>query len=103
MTEIPVSRQHDELVADAELGEQRIDGSHLYAAATAFVAQAGRGDVIAARRHDHGHVREALDELCPGARTVKTLQQFLKHQSSRVNRAPEESFPEAPHLGNLRR
>ena len=38
VAEIPVGRQHDKFVADAKLGEQRINGSDLSAVLAAFVA-----------------------------------------------------------------
>ena len=59
--------------------------------------------MIAARRADHGNGREAVDDPVPGARTVEALQQFLKHEFGRVDGAPDECLPEAPHLGTLRR
>ena len=96
MAEIPIDRQHDEFVGDAELGEQRIDDSDLDAVAAAFVAQAGRVDVIAARRYDHGDGRETLDDPRPGAWAPEALQQLLKHQAGRVDRlAAPERFPQA--------
>ena len=42
VAEIPVGRQHDKFVADAKLGERRIDGSDLNSVAAAFGAQARR-------------------------------------------------------------
>ena len=91
-------------MADAKLGKQRIDGSDLNAVPTAFVAQVGRVDMVAARRYNHGNVREPVDDLRPGARAAPTLQQLLKYQTGRVDRlATSERLPQAPHLGAFRR
>ena len=91
-------------MADAKLGEERIDGSDLNAVPAAFVAQSGRGDMVAARRHNHGNGREAVDDPRPDTRAAAALQQFLKYQAGHVDRlAAAERLAQAPHLGAFRR
>ena len=90
-------------MADAKLGEQRINGSNLNAVAAAVVAQAGCGDMVATRRHNHGDGREAVDDPRPSARAAAALQQFLKYQAGRVDcLAAAERLPQVPHLGAFR-
>jgi len=58
VAEIPVGRHHDQFVPMQKLREQRINGSDLNAVSAAFVAQADRGDMVVARRHNHDDVSE---------------------------------------------
>jgi len=53
VAEIPISRQHDQTVADAKLGNQRINGSDLNAAAAALVGPFGRFDLVVTRWDNH--------------------------------------------------
>ena len=44
--EVPVGREHDQLVSDAQRGEQGVDGPDLHTAAAASIAQVRRFDVV---------------------------------------------------------
>jgi len=85
--EIPVSAQHDELVPDAESGEEGIDRADLNAATTTVVAKVRRGGVIFALGHDHRQRSESIKDLLSRFRAAESLQDLLKDQACGEDRA----------------
>ena len=83
---VVVGREHDEVVADAKLREQAVDGSDLDAAASARVSQCRRFDVIGAGRSDEWKGGKTLDDGCRVSWPAEPLQQLLKDQSGREDR-----------------
>jgi len=74
MAKITVGRQHNQIVTDAELGEQRINSSDLNAAAAARIAELGRIDMVIARRDDHRKGGEEFQNLRPSLWSPIALQ-----------------------------
>ena len=77
MGEIEVARQHDQIVPDADPGEQRIDGTHLNAMLPAVVAEFGCLNVVHAGGHDHRDCRKTVDNLRRRLRCTIPLKQLL--------------------------
>ena len=83
---IVIARQHQQVVADTQLRQERIDRAYLNAMTTAYVAK-GRGfDVIGSIRHEEGKSGESLQNLFTRLGSRKALQQLLYHQSRRQDR-----------------
>jgi len=85
--EIPVRAQHDELVADAESGQERIDRADLEAAAATVVAKVCRGRVIFALGHEERQWSEAVQDLLSRFRAAESLQDLLKNQACGEDRS----------------
>ena len=93
---VVVGRKHDEVVADAKLREQAVDGSDLDAAASAGVSQRRRFDVIGAGRGDEWKGGKTLDDACCVPWPAEPLQQLLKDQSGREDRfSSRQGLPQA--------
>ena len=100
VAEIEVGRQHNQFVANADLGEQRVDGSSLNAVAATLVAQRGCVNVVVTHGRNHGERLKPFDDPRLVSRPPKALQQLLQNDSGRVNRfATTERLPQALHLG----
>lgn len=72
--------------ANAQLGEQGVNRSHLQTRTPAFIAQIRGARVIVSVRNNIRKDIEPLDDLRAGSRARETVQQFLKHESGRVYR-----------------
>ena len=79
--EVLVGGEQGEVVFDAQLRNQRIDGAKLHAATPACVAQLSGLDVSVACRNEQRQHLQALDEAGLILRPVKALQQFLQHDA----------------------
>ena len=79
--EVRVCREHRELVANAELGDEGVDRADLDAASAAGVSQLGRANVVLAVGNQQGKGGEPLDDPVPRVRAAKALKEFLKHQA----------------------
>ena len=77
VSEILIASQHHKVVTDADLGQWRVDRSHLNAAATTFVAYSGSFDVVVYSRHDHGNVGKVIDDTLPIARPRPPMERLL--------------------------
>jgi len=86
--EIAIGRQQRQFVSDAELGDDRIDRSDLNALAPTAISHLGGFDMIVNIRRDRGKQRELLNDFLPRARSLKSLQQLLKHQACRHDEVP---------------
>lgn len=98
--EIPIRGEQHEIVANAELSEQRVDRSNLDAAPAASVPQGGRSDVILAIRLEERQDSEALHDqsLCSGTR--EALQKLLENETCRDDDVrPEQSLFQLTDLG----
>jgi hypothetical protein len=84
--EVLVRRQHDQIMPDAELSQQRIDCSNLYAAASATVPQLGGLDVIVTIWNQQRNCGETLDNLATGLWASESLKQFLQDKPGRDDR-----------------
>ena len=84
--EVMVGTQHDELVSNAELCEERVDRADLQAAAATVVAKVGRSCVILALRHDQRQRSESIDDLLSRFRAAESLQDLLENQAGREDR-----------------
>jgi hypothetical protein len=60
---IPIARQHQQLMADTQLGQQRIDHANLNAMTTARIAKRRRFDVIGSVGHEEGECGEPIQNL----------------------------------------
>ena len=78
--EVFIGRQHCELVMDAELCEQRVDGTDLHTGPTTAVAQLRGSDVIFPVRAEERQSPEPVNDVLTRAGSGKTLQQFLQDQ-----------------------
>jgi hypothetical protein len=85
--EIPVGAQHDELVPDAEPGQQGINRPDLKAASTTVVAKVCCRDVIFALGHDQRQRSESIKDLLSRFRAAESLQNLLKNQAGSENRS----------------
>jgi hypothetical protein len=83
---ILVRRQHDQLMADSELREERIDRPHLNAASPAAISQFRRGDMVLPIRGEQWKRAEAIDDRPAGAWTREALEQFLQDETRRHDR-----------------
>ena len=79
--EVRIRREHCELVANAELGDEGVDRADLNPASAAGVPQLGRANVILAVRNQQGKGGEPLDDAVPSARAAETLKELLKHEA----------------------
>ena len=82
-TEVLVGGQHGQIMADAQLGQQRIDRAHLHAASAAMIPQLGRPDMIVAIRHQQRDRRKSIQYLMATLWSGEALKQLLKHKAGR--------------------
>ena len=80
IAEISIGRQHRQVMAEAKLRQQRIDGADLNAATPALVSQLGRVHVIAPVRHQERQCPKPIEELATVSRAGKPLQQLLQNE-----------------------
>jgi hypothetical protein len=83
MAKIVVHREHRQIVAEAKLREQRINGSDLEACAVATVPQVRSFDVVRAIRNYERNSVESIQDLCPSFWARKALQQLLEDNPCR--------------------
>lgn len=76
--EVPVDREHGQVMVDTELREQGVDSAQLHAGASASVAKRCSLDMIVPIRYKKGKGRKAIDDVLPRPRTGKALKEFLK-------------------------
>jgi len=79
--EILVRLQHHELVAHAQLGDHRIDGTDLHTSSSTVVAKLSRRDVVGSIWHQEWQCSETRDYLLGRRRAVEPLQQLLKNEA----------------------
>ena len=82
---VRIGGEQRQLEANAELGKEGVDRSHLEPASPTVVAQVGGGDVIVAFGLQEGESGESLDDPIEGSRSPKALEQLLQDQSRRVD------------------
>ena len=99
-SEVFVGRQHREIVADAELCEQGIDGCDPEPVFAALIAQVGGVHVIATIGNEEGQRAEALDDSLAVTGLEKTLQQLLQDEpGGEYLGAAFERLGQVRHLG----
>ena len=81
-----VAGQHQEIVGDAQLGEQRVDGADLNPVAPTFVAKSSRFDVVIPVRRQKRKCSEPRHDLRLRTRPSVALQKFLQHDACRKHR-----------------
>lgn len=79
--EVLVGGQHGQLVPDAKLREERVDGCRLDALATAAITNVGGADVILTVGDEKRQRAEALDDPAMRFGLREALQQLLEHQT----------------------
>ena len=79
--EISISRQHRQLVAQAELCQKGIDRANLDTRTATFVAQLRRLDVIGPVGGKHRQRSEAIEDAGTVARSGEALQQLLQYKT----------------------
>lgn len=79
--EVRIRGQQQEIVSNAKLRDQCIDGPDLNTALSASIAKFCSGDVILPVGIEQWKGCEALNDLLPRLGAGKPLQQFLQHQS----------------------
>ena len=80
IAKISVGRQHREVVAEADLCQQRIDGADLNAATSAFVSQFGRVYMVAPVGNQQRQRGEPIEDLRAVPWSGEALQKLLKHK-----------------------
>lgn len=75
-------------MADAELGEKRVDGAYLDAPPAADIPELGRLDVVGAIRHYDGQGAEAFQDNLSGPRSRKPLEDLLEDQTGGDDHLP---------------
>src|SRR5258708_26683766 len=95
--EVVVAREHQQIVANAELGKERIDRTGLYSMATTGVAWFCRVNVILSPRHQEGQCREPLEYLFSRLGPRKTLKEFLQDEPGGQDRLPALNHPDQCH------
>lgn len=86
--EILVGRQHCQLVPDAELSKQRVEGADLDAAPPTAVPQIGGLPMIFAIGIEKRNRAEPIEDLRGRPRPGKALKQFLQDQPGGGDRLP---------------
>ncbi len=81
MNEFSVGGQQEQVMANAKLGKQRVDGSNLHPRAAATIAQLRGCDLVFTFRLRQGQGAEAFDDLDSRLRPSEALEQFLQDQS----------------------
>ena len=84
--EIVVGRQQHQVVANAQLRDDRVDRANLQAGATTAIAQFRGLDMIQPIRSQEGQRRKAVNDVLSRLRAGKSLQQFLQDQTRDYNR-----------------
>lgn len=80
--EVVIRGEHRQLVANAKVREERVDGTYLHTTAPAGVAQLGRVDMILPIGHQERDCGESLEDLLARLRAREALQQLLQHETS---------------------
>jgi hypothetical protein len=80
IVKVSVCGQHRKVVVEAELSQQRIDGTDLNSAASAFVPQFGRLDMVAPVGNQERQCGEPIENLCAVPWSGKALQEFLQNE-----------------------
>lgn len=81
--EVLVRRQHRQLVPDAELSKESVDGADLDAPAPACRANVGSSDVVVAIRHEQRESGESVDDPFAGPGAAEALEQLLEDEPGR--------------------
>lgn len=97
---ISVGAEELKLVADAELSQDRVDGSQLETPPAGAVANLRGFEVVAPIRRDERERSEASDDRLLRAGPMKPLEELLIHETRREDEHPacQRSF-EGAHLG----
>ena len=83
--EVVVRGQERQLVSDAELRKQGVDGTHLNPGPPADVPEFGRGDMVLTIWLEHRKRFEGFNDLVARRWARKSLEEFLKDKPSRDN------------------
>jgi hypothetical protein len=81
LNEVLVACEHDQVMPDAKLSQQRIDGSGLNAGSPTPISQPSGLDMIIAIRHQKRNCRKSIQNLITSFRTRKALQEFLHDEA----------------------
>ncbi len=79
--EVPVRRQHHQLVADAQLRQQRVDGLDLDTMTLAPIANHRSVDVVVPIRVHERKGGKAKNDGVGVLRAAETLQKLLQHEA----------------------
>ena len=96
VTKVVVSREHRQLVADAELGQQGVDRPQLDATTAAPIPEVGRGDVVVAVGNQERQRRETIEDRVARLGSLESLQQLLEDETGREDRS--EAFERRPQV-----
>jgi hypothetical protein len=78
--EIPITRKHQQAVANAQLRQKRIDRANLNAMTAARIAKRRGFNVISSIGHEQGKCGEPIQNLCTRFWSREALQQLLQYQ-----------------------
>jgi hypothetical protein len=81
--EVPVRRQHGEIMPNTELREERIDRPDLHAASATGVSKSGRRNVVIPVGHEKRQSCETSDDAIARAGSPEALKQFLENEARR--------------------
>jgi hypothetical protein len=82
-SEIVVARQHCQVVPNAQLSQERVDGSNLHTIPAASIPQLRRFDVIVPVGHKQGYCREPVNDPVSGLWAGEPLQKLLQNKAGR--------------------
>ena len=100
--EILIRAQKNEVMSDAELRNQSINGSDLYTRPATRVSHGCRSHMVFAVRLDQCQRREPLDNLLARLGTSETLKKFLQYKTGRDdNFFTGKRVFECPHFGHF--
>jgi hypothetical protein len=85
VTEIIVAGEHCQVMTDAQLGEDSVDGSDLNTGAPASIPEISSFDVVLPFRRDQRDRRKSAQQCLAIPRTGETLQQFLQDEAGRID------------------
>ncbi len=98
--EVGIRRQQSQLVAYAQLAQQRVDGPDLNPRPPANVADIRSINIVLPIRHQERQGSKSPHDVLAGTRASKALQQFLQHEASSDKRVTAvDRGSKCQHLG----
>ena len=104
VVEVSIGGEQHQVVMEAEMREQGVDGPELDAVTPAGVAEIGGRDMVIAVRHDHRQRREVRHDSVTGLGAAEALEKLLKDEPGREHRVPGcKRLPQTIGFGSVAR
>lgn len=100
--EVLVGAEQLEVVGDAQLSDEGVDGAELNSGAATRVSQVCSRDVVLSRRLNEGKCAQASTDLGLGALRQKTLKKLLDDEACRDHQVRLDSHCQTPDRGAAR-